>query len=375
MTARLILTTLAALGALTGPLAAQGSIYSVLGLGFPGQPMGVRGRSLGGGTAVVEPRAALNPAAAAGFPRLTATVSGQTLVRDHSLDGTTSSGLQETRFPFGVVGGNVSGGPLSFALSYSMYADRTYDITTSDTLDLRGEAVPANDRLRSRGAITDVRGALAWTVSPQLFVGVGVHLLGGAARVNVTRSFANPRYATLQQSLNETFQGVGISAGAVLAPASTVRLGMSVRKDGPLDMDRDGASVQSFQLPTTVSGGIMVFPDPRVRLAATGIWRSWSEMQNDVGDDHAFDTWSAGTGLEVINLIGRLPLRVGARYETLPFSPTDEQPHDLTVAFGTGLQFASNRALIDVALERSIREGGGVTERAWGISAALVIVP
>lgn len=375
MTRRLMLVTLIALGALTGPLAAQGSIYSVLGLGFPGQPMGVRGRSLAGGTAAIEPRAALNPAAAAGFGRLTASVTTQTQVREHSFDETTATGLQETRFPFGIVGGDVPGGPLSFSLSYSMYVDRTYDVTTSDTLDLRGEAVPAHDRLRSRGAITDVRGALAWTVSPRVFVGAGVHLLGGAARVNVTRSFDDPRYATLQQRLTETFQGVGVSAGAVLVPASAVRLGASVRKDGPLDLNRNGAFVRSWQLPTTVSGGIMVFPDPRVRLAATGVWRSWSETGGAVGDDRAFDTWSAGAGLEVSDLIGRLPIRVGARYETLPFSPTDEQPHDLTLAFGTGLRFASDRALIDVGLERSTREGGGVTERAWGVSAALVIVP
>jgi hypothetical protein len=70
-----------------------------------------------------------------------------------------------------------------------------------------------------------------------------------------------------------------------------------------------------------------------------------------------------------------VPLRLGARYATLPFSPTDEQAHEVNVSLGTGLAFAGNRGLLDLSLERAFRSGAGATERAWQVSVSLTVRP
>jgi hypothetical protein len=366
---------LAALVACPASLAAQSSAYSVLGLGYPTHPLDVRSRSLGGGVASVAPPAAVNPATAVGFDRLTVVINTEAQFRSFDAGDTGVSGLEETRFPFAMVGGRMWSLPLGFAVSYATYADRTYDITTGDTVTLRGMPVAVSDRQQSRGAITDIRGAVGWLVSSRLAFGVGLHMLAGSAQLNVRRSFDDPYYAPLMYRDREVFQGYGVSLGASIAPVRAFRVGMSVRKDGELDVSHTGEPLGSYTLPTTLSGGFILSPISGVEWSATGIWRSWSEIQDDLVEDRAFDTWFAGTGLEIVDAVLGRPLRIGARYQMLPFSPGEEQPRELTVSLGTGLQFAAARALADVTIEHSFREGAGVTERVWSVSAALALRP
>lgn len=358
-----------------GPLAAQSSIFSVLGIGFPIQPLDVRARSMGGSVAAVEPRAAVNPAAVAAFQRLTVVINTETRVRSHQFGGVDASGLQETRFPFALTGGRFRGTPIAFALSFATYADRSYDITATDTVTPRGEPIAVSHRIGSRGAIADLRGAVAWSVSPRMALGLGVHVLSGSARRTTRSTFEDPYYTNLSYQEDEAYSGFGVSVGATLAPTGGLRIGAAVRKDGTLNVSTEERSLGSYTLPTTVTGGILALLSPNARVAANATWRSWSDTQGDLVDERAFDTWSVGSGLELSRFIGGLPLRLGARYETLPFSPADDQPRDVTVALGSGLQFAGNRAIADLTLERSFREGGGATERGWSLSAAIVVVP
>jgi hypothetical protein len=73
--------------------------------------------------------------------------------------------------------------------------------------------------------------------------------------------------------------------------------------------------------------------------------------------------------------LGRFPLRVGVRYAQIPFSPNAEQPTEWNFGIGTGVQFAANRAMVDVALERFQRDGAGATERGWYLTIGVTITP
>jgi hypothetical protein len=93
---------------------------------------------------------------------------------------------------------------------------------------------------------------------------------------------------------------------------------------------------------------------------------------------HAFDTWEVGSGIELGGPESRassIPLRLGVRYATLAFSPTDQQPHELNFSIGSGIVFAGRRGVIDVALERAIRDGAGASERAWQLSVMMTVRP
>lgn len=355
-----------------GPLYGQVSVYSVVGMGFPGEPVGVRARSLGGGVAAFDPRSALNPAAVTSFRTLTAVATSHVTRRRYEINGTEVTGLRETRFPFGVVGGNIPGVPLSFAASFSTYMDRTYDLTIRDTVTLRGEDVAFADRLRSRGAVVDSRLALGWTVASRLSLGVGVHVLSGSARVTAARVFSDTSYAIFSQRMEEGFAGFGISAGVVADPFRRLRVGGSVRVSTGLAITRDSEDAGSVDLPLEASGGLLLVLHPAVRWSASAVWRSWSRTADFV-EASAFDTWMVGSGIELGSAAA--PIRLGFRYAQLPYSPTDEQPREISLALGTGLRFAANRAQADVALERTLRDGAGVAERVWQLSFALVLQP
>jgi hypothetical protein len=66
---------------------------------------------------------------------------------------------------------------------------------------------------------------------------------------------------------------------------------------------------------------------------------------------------------------------VGVRYAQLPFSPSNAQPREWNFSVGTGVLFAANRAVIDVALERFQRDGAGAEERGWYLAVGVKITP
>ncbi len=375
----------AAVGALTllagpGVAAAQNSIYSVVGAGLPGRPIGVHARALGGGPAAFDPASAVNPAAAANLARLTVGANLTGTFRSYEAGETTAGSLRQTRFPFGFVGSGIGRTPVSFSVSFAPYLDRTFDITAVDTIVLRGEPVEVEDRLVSDGAATDLRGALAVQLGRQLQLGGAVHLISGSTRLITNRVFSDSAFATLLDSSQAAFTGSGFAVGAIVTVTQRLRVAASFRSDTDLEETVDSVALGDIDLPVTVSAGLLAVPVGGLRWSATVSWRSWSDAASGARTRgaNAFDTWEIGTGFELggsdVRSV-RLPLRVGVRYAQLPFSPTDERPEEWVIAAGTALQFASNRALLETALERILRDGGGARERAWQISVGLRLVP
>lgn len=377
---RIGLVLLALAATVPQTVAAQSSLYGVVGLGFPGRPIGVRARGMAGSIAAVDPGSAVNPATVSQLSRLSATVTSLTSLRSYEIDTASVDGLQDTRFPFAALAGGITGTPVSFEASYSNYLSRTWDITTSDTVLLRGQSVAVQDRIRSDGAVADLRAALGWFVSSRLQVGGGIHLLTGSTRERIERDYADRSYTALRHDSNVKYKGLGWSVGLAGNPLSWLRLGVSYRSDGHLDAVRDSVEIGRVELPMTISGGFGAAPVPGLVIGATVSWQSWSDAQEGLssigGDARAFDVWDVSGGVELGGSVGpRVPLRLGFRYAQLPFSPTDEQAREIDLSLGSGFRFAQGRAAANVTLERVSRDGGGASEDAWQISVGLSLLP
>lgn len=369
------------------PVAAQNSVYGVIGIGFPGDPLSARARSLGGGPGAFDPHSALNPATAVGLGdrprdqgRLVAGGAAGTSLRQYTAGDSTVSGLRETRFPFGFFGGLIPGTPFSFALSFSTYAERSYDVITTGTQILRGDTLEVTDRVASDGAVTDFRGAIAFRPWRSLLVGAAFHLLGGSSRLTVGRSFSVSDYSPYVERAQLAFSGTGVSAGLVLAPTSAIELGASARVDSKLTIKNGNANAGAVQLPVSLSGGLRLNPVPGVSLSSTAVRRSWSRAQPDLfAPSRAFDTWEVGSGVELSRPRARggasLPIRLGYRYRQLPFSNVATQPTETVLAGGTGLLFSGGRAGLDASVERFHRTGGGADEKGWHFSLGVFIIP
>lgn len=377
---RLVLLS-AVVAALTpGALAAQNSVFGVRGVGFPVRPLSARARALAGSDGLFDRLSAVNPALAAMHPQVTAAANMSTDLRRYDAFGTAVDGLQETRFPLGIVGGPLGRLPLGYAVSVGKYAERTFDVTTSDTLMLRGSPVEVQDRITSDGGIADVRGALAWAPVAAVRIGGAVHVISGSTKLQVRRTFSDSAYRPYRQDNDAGFSGWGLSFGAHVAPGAGVQVAAAVRFDQDLDASLDSVSAGSTALPVTLSGGVLITPVTALRVTAGAEWRSWSDAQPDLsGGTRAFDTWDLAAGVQLggpESGASRFPLRLGVRYATLPFAPPGEsQAHEIGLAAGTGLPFAGNRALIDLTVERILRDGAGVSERSWLVTAGITVRP
>jgi hypothetical protein len=374
---RLVLLSLAIAVGWGEEVAAQTSIYGIRGLGFPGRAANSRERGLASGFTVLDPGSPVNPAAVAGFSTITVEIMSESNFRSYSIDTVQVNGLSSTRFPLAQMGGRVTTSPLSFALSFSQYTDRSYDLTSSDSLQLRGQSIAFEERTTSRGGVADLRVALGYRLSPRLWLGAGVHLLTGSAKLTFTRLFADTAYRPYQIETEESISGLGVSAGAIFQPSDRFAFGLSVRSDTRAKVEVDSVAAANVDLPFTVTGGARVSLGRPLRWGTTVTWRSWGMADDDLVA-RAFDTWEVGTGLEYGGAetgTSRFPIRLGFRYATLPFSATDEQPREITAALGFGLAFASGRGLIDLALERAMRSGAGADETAWQLSWTVTVRP
>lgn len=378
MTRRLAVPLLVLAGAVWGPdLVAQTSVYGIRGLGFPGRALTPRARGLGGGLGAFDPASPINPATVAMFPQVTAVAVAASDFRGYDVGDASASGLHATRFPLVEVAGRVPGAPLGFALSIAQYTERSYDVTITDTIVLRGADVEVMDRNTSDGGASDVRAALAWAPSRRLRVGAGLHVITGSAKLTLSREFGDSAYLSFRRANEERVFGMGVSGGVVWAPMTGLELALAGRYDTEADIEIDSTPAGTVELPASVVAGVHLRPTRGIRWATTFGWRSWSDADADLSA-RAFNTWEVGSGFELggpESGTSRVPLRVGVRYATLPFAPGDEQAHEVDVALGTGVAFAGNRGLLDAVLERAFRDGAGARERAWQFSVSLTVRP
>ncbi|GIW51287.1 MAG: hypothetical protein KatS3mg081_0642 [Gemmatimonadales bacterium] len=361
--------------------AVQNSVYGIQGIGFPGRPVSIRSRALGGGNAVFDPASALNPAAVAGYTRLIASTGLGTTFRNYTVGDTSVGGLRETRFPIGMVGTPIGGSPLRLAVSFVPYAERSFDVQTTSAAVIRGESLTVEDRIAAEGGVTDFRLAVALGAGSRLLVGGAVHLLAGSSRLRVRRDFSDPQYRSFVQQSDISFSGWGLSAGVVVSLVRGIQLGAALRSDGTLESNFPLSAPERVDLPWAAAAGLRIAPTPSVTWSTTAMWRAWSSATGGLlQGTRAFDTWEIGSGLELggagARILG-LPLvwRTGVRYASLPFSARDEQPSELVLSGGPGLFLGGGRIALDLAVERASRSGGGAREEAWHVAAGLTVVP
>lgn len=375
---RRAMLVIAALLGVAVPVEAQNSGYGILGIGFPTRPTSVRGRALGDGIAATDYQSALNPGALGLAENLTVAVGVSQEYRNLTLVGVETGGLQQVRFPYAVLSGRLGRTRLAYSLGFFEYAERTFDLSSTDTVTLRGAPVIVTDRNGSAGAVVDGRGALAWSLNAKWSLGTAVHVLGGSARLTARRAFSDSSYRPYVETSDAAFSGFGWSIGVLATPSAKFRAGLAARVDGRLSRSVDRVPGTDISLPMSVTGGFEARLATAARFSASGSWRSWSKAAAGAeAGTQAFDTWEAGAGLELggVPRSTRFPIRLGARYATLPFSATMEQPHELNLTAGTRIRFAESHAQFDFTVERIMREGGNVTERVWHFILGLELLP
>lgn len=374
----LVLLVAAALPASVG---AQASVFGTRALGLPVLPLSARAQGMGGGGALFDPQVSLNPAALSVAGRPAASVTLRQFWRTSENAFGRGEG-NDTQFPLIMVTGPISS-KWNFGLSVSAYTDRTFALTLEDTLDLRETPVAIFDTLISRGGVTDIRGALAWSPNSRVSVGVGLHVLTGTNRFEYRRFFDDSTYSPVRIRNELSFSGPGVSAGITVTPVAGLTLAGLARLDGDLHYYKDSTRLENIPLPVTLGAGLQWQAGPRLLLAANGLRRNWSvadERIRSEGGAGARNTTEGAVGLEWARngrVPYRFPLRLGVRYAQLPFPVvTGQRGKEVMASLGTGFRFTGQRGSLDIALERAWRsDGGGFTERTFMLSIGLGVRP
>jgi hypothetical protein len=362
-------------------LLSQASQFGVRGLGVPGRSLSTRAAGSSGAFGMFDAESGLNPAALSGLAVMTANFNGIQSFRTAE-NPAGSESLRDSRFPHVAFGGPVPRTPLVVGLSYSTYANRDFTVATRDTVELRQVLVPVSDTLSSRGGLSDLRLAAAYTLRERSVIGGAFHVVTGSNRLESRRTFSDGQYLPVQQSAELSYAGVGASVGAVQQLGAGLWVAAIARSDGKVIVDRDSTRVSQVDLPYTVGLGVRWRASPRLDLATHGIFHTWSGANSDLlasGGTGADNTFEASIGGEYIGdprRPYRRPIRFGARYATLPFPlQPGVQPKEFGVSLGSGVRFAQDRAGIDLAVEHLWRSAGDFKERAFVISIGVGVRP
>ncbi|HKA58904.1 MAG TPA: hypothetical protein VKD28_09835 [Gemmatimonadales bacterium] len=349
----------------SGSLAAQDSQFGIRGLGTPGKPESVRARSTGGAFAPFDSYSPLTDASLVDVRRVGGSVTGAVSRRTVDIGGTQTP-LRGTRFPAFVIGGPI-GRRLVVAGGFSTYLDRTFGISTSDTIVVRNDTVPVNDAVTSDGAIADLRIAAAGRVNRWFAIGGGLHLLTGSTRVEAKRTFGDTAYRNTTARDQVSYEGAGASVSALM-DVGALRLAGWFRADSKLRADIRGKTAAENDLPNSYGAAVLWHPGSQFAVAATATWRDWTAS---APNGHKTLNWSLGTELGNPGS----GLRLGARGGQMPFGAGAEAPTEVGLSAGLGKQFSAGRGRIDFGVERLQRKGLGLSEQVWTFLLGLTVRP
>ena len=364
-----------------GVLAGQSSQFGVRGLGIPGRWLSARAIASGGAFGLVDPESSVSPTSLSGLAMLTATFTGVQSFR-HVENPAGAESLRESAFPQLAIAGPIKKLPLVLGVSFSNYTSRDFTLASADTILLRGALVPVSDTFSSRGGMSDLRFAGAYTIPGGWVVGGSVHVLTGSNRLVSVRAFEDISFLTAKQSSEVSFAGVGFDLGLMRNFGTSFSLAAVARSDGHAIVDRDSATVARVDLPYTFGFGVRWRPAPALDLASNVVVRTWSASNSDLlaqggtGADNTVQVALGGVLIPDARRPNRRPIRFGVHYGTLPFFlGTGEQPTEFGVSLGTGARFAQQRAGLDLALEQVWRSAGGYKERAFQVTVGVSVRP
>jgi hypothetical protein len=351
-----------------GQLAAQDSQFGIQGLGTPGKQESVRSRSAGGAFAAFDAFSPLMDANLADVRRLSGSMTTATSWRNVPGDSGEVT-LRGTRFPALVIAGPIMR-RLTIGGGFATYLDRSYGITSQDTLIIRGDTVATRDQITNDGGVTDARVAMGIRIGRALAIGGGIHMLTGSSRIIARRVFTDSSNYRPTTSRDEVaYQGMGGSVSALLDVGRDLRLAGWYRTDSKLHAKLGGRTVAENDLPVSYGGAFLWSPGNQAVLAGSARWASWSVAGPGV---HAHDTFNWSFGAEVGSVSS--PFRFGVRGGQMPFG-ANGAPTEAGISAGLGRQFANGRGRIDLGIERLQRKDDRLTEKVWTFMLGVTVRP
>lgn len=358
---------------------AQGST-SLQGLGYPAGGLSTRALGTGGAFGEIDSRSPINPASLAIRPAAQVYAQYDPEFRTVTAGGKTSS-TTTARLPN--VGGIL---PINahfvMGLSASTLLDRTWQTSIDHTQKFGSDSTLFTESLKSEGAITDVRFALAYAPNARLRFGVGYHAFPGSLRLTSNEIFADTtRFQNVTQVTGVSFSGHAVSAGMEADVSPSLSIALSGRKGRTATMFANDSLLTTASIPDRYSGSIAFSGIPGTVIAIRGSRERWSQLSGlSFAHTVAVDANDVSAGIESDGprLAGGFPLlvRLGVRRRTLPYPVGTSSVQETSFGGGIGVPIALDRVTLDISVLRASRTGvAGVNEHAYNLSFGLQVHP
>jgi hypothetical protein len=363
--------------AVSVPAVAQGTL-STQGFGYPPGQLSTRASSLGGGLAETDPLSPINPAAISDWIRSGLYVQYSPEYRSVNSAGG-SDHTMTVRFPVMMGAVNV-GDRVVVGLSTSTLLDRTWETSRIGYTHSGADSAQFVEDFTSSGAINDIRLGVAFAITPSLWVGAGGHVFSGDDRLKIRRVSADTTFTPFLEQSRLSYSGTGLSGGVTWRPAPALVLGASGRVGGHIETFRNDTILTRATVPSRWGVGASFTGVSGLLVTARADWEGWSSL-GDLGRPGlgVTDAWDMGGGVEVNGPLFfglTLPLRAGFRHRTLPFTVAGAEIVENSFTFGAGIPISAGRSRIDLGVERANRGSvGGVSEKAWILSAGFMVRP
>jgi hypothetical protein len=357
---------------------AQGTL-STQGFGYPPGELSTRAAAMGGASAPFDPLSPINPAALTSWGSTALYFQYSPEYRSVTVDGASDHAMI-SRFPL-ISAATMLGDRTTVSLSTSTFLDRTWETArTAFEHGSSGDSAEFTEHFSVAGAINDVRLGVAYQIAPRVRIGVGGHVFTGKNRLDISRTFLDTAFASFSQNSTISYAGSAFSGGIEVEPVAGVWLAASGRLGGRVEATSGDTTLSRAHIPDEYGGAIEFTGLSGFLFAARAQWTGWSSMSAlGARDVTAVDGWDIGVGAEVNGPTvfgGTMPLRVGYRNRTLPFSVGGREVTERSISAGFAIPGAGDRSRLDIGVQHASRRADvAATERAWTISAGIFLRP
>jgi hypothetical protein len=355
---------------------AQGAL-STQGLGYPTGEMSARAEGTGGALGDFDALSLVSPASIAG-------VGASAIFFQYSPEfrrvtaGSSTASTVTARFPM-VSGIIPMGQAWALGVSSATFLDRSSETSLARRELVGTDSVNMTEINKVLGAINDVRLAIAWTGTPKVRLGGGMHVFSGSNRVTLSQIFPDSaKYSTSSESARLSFTGFAASAGIELHPSRVIGFAIAGRKGGDLTAKSSDSTIGRGRLPDHYSVSVSYDGITGANLSARAAHDNWSSLNTIGSTVQGFDSWDYSFGGEASGprVMQRvLVMRAGARVRTLPFGFNGQKVSETSFMGGVGVPLARERAALDFSLQHAARSSASIKERGIILSFGLRVSP
>lgn len=390
----------------------SGSVYSMIGVGYPVGTGNVAAQSMGLlGVSYDEPfvTSLTNPAhwGSIVYGMGSGGIGINTYSASNATANATNTNFTVNQFQLQLP---ILRGKLGISGSFSPVTEASFQTFSQETRYVGEGSLQdtLNLELRNKGSggVNRAELGIGWKINKNVSVGYAASVMFLSIDDRFTASFPGSAYRTANYTVESNAVGFGNRLGAFirvpgflheddqLGIGASVSLPVSMnanrKQTGTLSSGRITLTKElpnnegTIRMPMKVAGGVSYSPNNLLMFGLEGLYQGWSNYKNDFkpSEESMFvDRYKLGLGMQYFpyvtgsnKFLSSFKYRTGISYDTGHLKLEGQRINTLKFSFGLGIRAPRSRSSIDLSFEYGIRGTSSTNlakEQIFGVSLSL----